>query len=403
MKRVSVLLLALLVMVFSLATLDAAGPVKTLTVWAMGEEGVKLPEMAKQFEAGNPGIKVEIQSIPWGNAHDKIATAIAAGSGPDLSQMGTTWMAEFASAGGFEQIDKYLATSKALKKSDFFSGSFNSNIYRGKLYGIPWYVETRAIFYRTDLLGQVGFKNGPQTWEELAEATKKLTGNGKYGITLENNNWQALLPFVWQNGGRLFDNKGKVTVTEAAFVEALKYYVSFFKDKVAPIDTQGTNLLQEFASGRFPMYISGPWMVHMTLEQVPDINGKWAVAMMPKKKTRTSFVGGCNLVMFKSSKNKKEAWKFMEFMSKAQNQVEWAKISTDLPSNKAAWNDSYFTTQPHMKVFAQQLEDAQSPDVIPQWEQVGNIINRYLQEACYEKITPEQAAQAMAKDIKAIL
>ena len=68
----------------------------TITVWAMGAEGEKLPALAKQFESANPGVKVNVTAIPWDAAHDKFTTAITAGKTPDAAMVGTTWMGEFA-------------------------------------------------------------------------------------------------------------------------------------------------------------------------------------------------------------------------------------------------------------------------------------------------------------------
>ena len=74
----------------------------TITVWAMGAEGDKLPTLAKQFESNNPGAKVNVTAIPWDAAHDKFTTAITAGKTPDAAMVGTTWMGEFAGLGALE-------------------------------------------------------------------------------------------------------------------------------------------------------------------------------------------------------------------------------------------------------------------------------------------------------------
>src|SRR5690606_15097461 len=78
----------------------SSGPATgTITVWAMGTEGEKLSVLAKDFEAANPGVKVNVTAVPWDSAHDKISTAIAAKTTPDVSMIGTTWMGEFAKTG----------------------------------------------------------------------------------------------------------------------------------------------------------------------------------------------------------------------------------------------------------------------------------------------------------------
>lgn len=379
----------------------AAAPVK-LTVWAMGAEAQKIGEMTAKFEKANPGIRVTVQAIPWSAAHDKIVTAVAGGTGPDVAQIGTTWMAEFGSIGVFEELSRNISKSKVVEKTQFFPGPWGTCIVGGKIYGVPWYVDTRALFYRTDLLAKHGFKKAPQTWEELRAAAAALASDGGYGMALSTNNYQEFMPFVWQNGGRILDEKGRPAVTEPEFVEALDFYAKLFHDKLAPIDSGGTDLFQEFAKGTMPMYFSGPWMINLTNEQVPEIAGKWSVAVCPKKKTRTSFVGGCNLVVFRESRNKDAAWRFVEFMSEAGVQLEWFGVSGCLPAVRKAWDAKELSGNPMMAVFREQLDDARAPENVPQWAQIEAAIQRRMQEACYGKKTAIEAARALEADIKAI-
>ena len=401
MRRLPLTLVCAALLVGIMASSIAAAPTR-LTVWAMGAEAQKIGEMTARFEKANPGIRVTVQAIPWGAAHDKIITAVAGGTGPDVAQMGTTWMAEFGSIGVFEELSRYISKSKSVEKGQFFPGSWGTCVVAGKVYGIPWYVDTRALFYRTDLLAAKGFKQAPRTWDELRAAAAALAVGGGFGMALSTNNYQEFMPFVWQNGGKILDEIGRPAVTEPQFVEALDFYAKLFHDKLAPIDSGGTDLFQEFAKGTMPMYFSGPWMINMTNEQVPEIAGKWSVAVCPAKKTRTSFVGGCNLVVFRDSKNKDAAWRFVEFMSDAGNQLAWFGVSGCLPAAKAAWDAPELAGNPMMAVFREQLDDAQAPENVPQWAQIEAAIQRRVQEACYGKKTAAEAARALEADIKAI-
>ena len=123
----------------------------TITVWAMGAEGEKLPEITEEFEAANPGAKVEVTAIPWDAAHDKFTTAITANKTPDVAMVGTTWMGEFAGMGALD------ATPGEIDTSVFFDGAQKTTEVGGTSYGIPWYVETRLVYYRTDLAEKAGY------------------------------------------------------------------------------------------------------------------------------------------------------------------------------------------------------------------------------------------------------
>ncbi|EKD84433.1 MAG: hypothetical protein ACD_39C00053G0003 [uncultured bacterium] len=125
----------------------------------------------------------------------------------------------------------------------------------------------------------------------------------------------------------------------------------------------------------------------------PQLTGSWTTAPMPADQRSASFIGGSNLVMFKSSRNKEWAWKFIEFMMTAENQSAWYEFSKNLPAVRAAWNAPALAENPHLRAFKEQLENAVSPPMIPEWEQVANALSDVLEPAMYGKRT---AAEAVA-------
>ncbi|MGV2787257.1 extracellular solute-binding protein, partial [Clostridium perfringens] len=158
---------------------------KELKVWLMGDTTDET--LIKAYEEKNPGVKVSVQLIPWGSAHDKLLTAVASKSGPDVVQMGTTWIPEFAQAGALLDLTPYLEQYPNLKQENYFDGAVQTMSYDDKVVSIPWYVETRVLFYRTDILAEVGYPEGPKTWDEMKDAGKKLAarGDGNYAITID--------------------------------------------------------------------------------------------------------------------------------------------------------------------------------------------------------------------------
>lgn len=398
MKKLFAVMLVLGLVILGTAAVSA----ETITVWGMGEEGKNLDEFAEKFEEENPDIEVEVQAIPWGNAHEKLVTAVAGGTVPDVAQMGTTWMAEFGGIGAFADLTGYLNDSE-LERGQFFEGSFATNEINEKIYGVPWYVDVRAMYYRSDLLNKVGYENPPASWEELKNASRKLSEEGEYGIDLPNQDEQILLPFIWQNGGEILNEQGEIVIDSPKAVEALEYYVSFFEEDIAQTEAQGSDTIQEFKTGNKPIFFSGPWMIDLIKDQAPEIDGKWSVAMMPEKESRTSFTGGSNLVIFEGSDKKDAAWKFVEFMSQQETQKEWYEATNALPANQDIWQSDYFADQPMLEVFGKQLEDAKAPISVPEWEQVATAIKRRMQQAIYGDATAEESISKLKEDIKGIL
>jgi len=361
---------------------DLSAKKRILTIWAMGEEGLKIKQMVKLFEKENPDIEVKTQAVPWGAAHEKLMTAVIGGVPPDLCQLGTTWMAEFQAMNSLEELGPFLKSSKIVKKEEFFKGSFNTCIVKNKIYGIPWYVDTRVLFYRKDILKAVGYKKPPKNWAEFKDVSlkiiekfnKDLEKQRYYPVSLPVKDWQTIAPFLWQNGANLLKPKSK------EFKEAITFYKSLFDLNITPKKDIGIDLFQGFKKGYFTMFISGPWMVKIIKEQIPEIEGKWDVSILPGKKEPASFVGGCNWVIFKDSKMKDIAWKFIEFMTRKENQIKWFNITKDLPSNKDAWKDPYFDKFPKIKVFGMQLNFAKSPPNIPEWERIASFIEDINEE-----------------------
>ncbi|MDN4525827.1 sugar ABC transporter substrate-binding protein [Fictibacillus fluitans] len=354
-----------------------------INVWGMGEEAKSLPKIAEAFEKENPKIDVKVQAIPWETAHDKLLTAVAAKKGPDVVQMGTTWIPEFGSAKALLDLKPYMKKYPELDPSNYYEGSVETTKYKDQTVGVPWYIDTRVLFYRTDLLKKAGYSEAPKTWEELSAAAKKLAdrGDNKYGISLDTKEQSLGFMFARQNGAELLDSQGKPHFNDPKFVEAVDYLNSFFKNGSAPKDS-GIDIVQGFrGEGMLPMFISGPWMVKLINDQAPDLKGKWATAVLPKKENNLSSLGGSNLSVFKYTKQKDASLKFLSFMSKPETQLKWMKMTNSLPSAKKAWEDKSLKENKFYTTFGEQMKDSKPMPVIKQWEPIAQA---YL--SSFEKI-----------------
>ena len=376
------------------AAVSTGAATGTITVWAMGAEGEKLPELAKEFEAANPGVKINVTAIPWDAAHDKFTTAITANKTPDVAMVGTTWMGEFA---GLDALDP---TPSQIDKSVFFEGAQKTTEVGGTSYGIPWYVETRVLFYRSDLAKKAGYDAAPTDQAGLKEMAKAMQtkAGAKWGIGLQaggTGSWQTLMPFAWSNGADLTKDGGKAyNFDSPEILEATKYYQSYFTDGISDKAAPATPTTEpDFASGKVPMFISGPWMMS-AVEKVggAGFKDKYNVAPIPAGSAgSSSFVGGSNLAVFKSTQNRDTSWKFVQWLADPKVQAKWYTMSTDLPSVKSAWEDPALKVDEKLAVFGKQLETAKAPPSFATWEQVVNSFDTEL-----EKVTKTGADPAAA-------
>ncbi|GAA0620717.1 sugar ABC transporter substrate-binding protein [Kribbella sandramycini] len=374
-----------------------------LSVWAMGTEGENLPKLMEQFQQANPGVKVNVTPIPWDAAHNKFTTAITAQTLPDAAMVGSTWMGEFA------DLDALDPTPQGFDNAAFFPGALDTTKVGDTQYGVPWYVETRLVFYRKDLAAKAGFSTPPTDWpglKAMAKAMQEKAG-AKYGINLQpggTGSWQTVMPFAWSAGAEITGpDQKEFTLDSPAMQEGLQYYQSFFTDKIAGTDLPPNQTEAQFVNGTAPMFISGPWMAGSVAKAGGEAMKKnIGVFQLPRNKTATSFVGGSNFVVFKASKNKDSAWKLVKWLSEAKTQTDWYKLSTDLPAVKSAWTDPSIANDPLLPVFGQQLEDAKAPPAIVNWEQIAAAFDTEVEKLVKADQTPADTAKAIQTKAAAI-
>jgi len=373
-----------------------------ITVWAMGTEGEKLADFAKEFTAENPEATVNVTAVPWDAAHQKIASAIAAKQTPDVSMIGTTWQGEFAKTGALDPTPPDL-----FKKDDFFPGAWDTTVVDGTAYGVPWYVETRLVYYRKDLAAQAGFPEGPKSWDDLKAMAKgmKEKAGATWGMNLQpgkTGSWQSVLPFAWSNGAEVA-TEDTLSFGTPELTEALAYYQSFFTEGLAPTALPDGALEPGFVKGEIGAFISGPWHMGIVEEQGgPGFKDKYAVARMPAKKSSTSFIGGSNLAVFKDAKNRDAGWKFVQWLSKPEVQVKWYQAVKDLPAVQAAWEDPTLSGDTFLATFGDQLADAKAPPAIPTWEQIAAAFDVEVEKLCKQNTDPAATAKAIQDQATAI-
>jgi multiple sugar transport system substrate-binding protein len=382
--------------------IDDSPATGTVEIWAMGNEGEVLDQLADQFMEENPDADIQVTAVPWESAHDRIATAIAGGETPDISMLGTTWVGEFAATGAFEPTPDGL-----VDESSFFEGSWDTTVVDDVAYGVPWYVDTRVLYYRTDFAEQAGLEP-PTTWDEYTAFAKGLQDAGaEWGVSIPPggfDSWQYIAPLAWQQGGDILNDAGEFTLDTPEWEEAFSFYNTFFEDGTAePRRLETGEIEQAFIAGDVGAFYSGPFHVSLLRDQGgPEFEDKFGVAMVPGADSRTSFTGGGNLAVFEDTENRDAAWKFVRWLSQPETQISWYEISTDLPSVQAAWDDPTFAEDPYLSVFGEQLEDSKAPPAIPTWAQVSAVIDQELEKVTRGETTPADAVATIQQQAASI-
>lgn len=406
-------LLALMVAAEALVSAcgSSSADVTVVRFWAMGREGEVVAELLPEFERDHPGIRVDVQSLPWTAAHEKLLTAFAGDATPDVCQLGNTWIPEFVALRAIEPLDRYVASSRVVDPGDYFSGILDTNRVDGELYGVPWYVDTRLLFYRRDLLAQAGFAEPPRSWDEWSRALaaiKQRAGPGHYSILLPVNEFEPLLALSLQQAEPLLRDGGRWGNFESAgFRRTLTFYLEMYRNGWAPArtSTDVSNVWNEFGRGYYSFYISGPWNIGEFKRRLPpDEQGNWMTAALPGPDgPGASIAGGSSLVLFRSARSKPAAWQLIEYLSQPSVQRRFHEMTGDLPPRRATWRDESLQSDVYARAFRDQLERVKPAPQVPEWERIATELRLVTERAVHGELTVDAAARELDARADAIL
>lgn len=354
---------------------------KTITFWYGGDAATAVKPVVKDFEK-KTGIKVKVQSVPWSSYNDKLLTAAASKTGPDALVVGTTEVANYASSQTLMDLTNEVKKDSSISNNQFFKGSVDTTKVHNKQYALPWYVETRVLYYRKDLLKSVGYDSAPKTWSQLYDAALKLSKRGKnmYGFNVDSAEPTFGFMFARQNGATLIKN-GKAQFNKAPMVDALKYLDKFVKNGAAPAQDTKLTIGQSFGSkGPIPMFISGPWMIQSIQKTAGLKDSQWGVAELPKGPVNNmSITGGGDLAVFNYSKHKKEALEFVKFLNSKKEQIKYFKASNSMPTRKSAWTDNSLSDS-KIQTFRKQLNASEPMPALKAWDTIGTNYTKAWQQ-----------------------
>ena len=384
---------------------------QTLRFWTMGREGEVVQKLLPEFERRNPGIRVKVQQIPWSAAHEKLLTAYAGGTLPDLCQLGNTWLPEFAALNALAPLDAPVAASKVIARDDYFNGIWDTNVIAGTLRGVPWYVDTRLLFYRSDILRESGIDSPPATWEAWRRALAAVRARGeadRYAILLPLNEPEPLVALGLQQDEPLLREDGRWGgFSGSGFRRALAFYAEMFRSDWAPAvgGAQISNVWSEFGRGRFAFYISGPWNIGEFQRRLPaGRQDDWMTAPLPGLHgPGASTAGGSSLVIFGSSRRQEAAWRLVEYLSEPQVQLRLHELTGNLPPRRSAWRDARLAGDRYAQAFRDQLERVKPAPQVPEWERIVNEMQLAAEAVVRGRMNVEEATRVLDRKVDAIL
>jgi multiple sugar transport system substrate-binding protein len=368
-------------------------------LWAMGREGEVVAELLQDFSREQPQVRLRIEQLPWSAAHEKMLTAFAGDATPDLAQMGNTWLPEFVALGALQPLDALAGEGSGVDRGDYFDGIWDTNVVDGQLYGVPWYVDTRVLFYRRDLLVQAGFDAPPRTWTQwlqMLHGIKRVVGADRYAVLLPLNEYDPLVALSLQQGDALLRDGGRWgNFRSAGFQRTLDFYLSMYAQKLAPpaSSNEVANVWNEFARGYFSFYITGPWNIGEFKRRLPSaLQGAWMTAPLPGPDgPGASIAGGSSLALFARSRHKAAAWQVVQYLSRPAVQQRFHAMTGNLPPRRSAWRSTALRADPYTAAFGEQLERVKAVPKVPEWERIATELRIVLEAVVHGDMRADQA------------
>ncbi|MEU2723084.1 ABC transporter substrate-binding protein [Streptomyces smyrnaeus] len=370
-------------------------------------------KIIKDFERKNPDIQVKYVGIPAESVQSKYDTAIQGGGLPDVGGVGMAMLSGISAQGALEPLDKRLKGSSLQGKLN--TGMVDSVRASGdgkRLYTVPTSANNGTLWYRTDMFKAAGL-DAPTTWPKFYKAAKELTDKSKntFGYTIrggEGSIAQALDAMYGQSGITSFWNGDKTTVNDPRNVKALEKYVGLFKRTTpsADVNNDFKKMVAQWDSGRIGMlsHNLGSYQDHVKALGKDKFRGIPNPTLADGTRVQVSNpVDGLGL--FKSSKNKAAAWKFIEFAVSHEANSRWNESAGAIPSNTEAAKDEWVQQAEPTKLAAQALNDGsikivQLPYHLPDWNTISKADNEpNLQKVMLGKMTAKQFLDTLAEQL----
>jgi multiple sugar transport system substrate-binding protein len=392
----------------------AAGPV-TIHILTMDQAGLKpaeIDQIARDFEAKNPDIKVNMEYLGYDFIHDKITTGMAAKPPAyDAAMIDVIWPDEFIKSGYLLDVTNRVTPEM---KSGMFPASWNGVTRNGKIYGMPWLMDVKYFMYNKDMLQKAGITDPPKTWEELVDQAKIIKQKGivEFPIIWSWNQKEGVVcdyaVLLYGNGGSFVDASGKPAFNNDKGVQALTWMKQTIDDGLSnpsSVSSDENAVRDNFIAGQSAFAVN--WLF-----QYSDSNdaskskvvGQAGFAPMPVFKAGTdagvkgsSVDGSSSFAIMATTPYPDQTWKFLTYL--ASNEVQTKYSAEMLPVWQADYQgdalkqlEAATPINPvTVPAFLAQFPFANERPTVPYYNEASAALQLAIQEALTGVKSPQQA------------
>lgn len=364
-------------------------------------QAIGLRTMFDEFEAANPGIKVEIQINGWGDYWTMLEAGATGGSLPDVFWMHSNEIFRYTSNEMLLDLTSRIEESDLVDLSKFPSGLNEIYNYNGKQYAVPKDFDTIGLWYNKTLFDAAGlsYPDDSWTWDDLYDAAKALTKDDVYGVMMPFHNQEGYYNFVYQNGGTIITNDKVSGYDDPKTIEAMEYYTKFVEEGLSPevyVDAERAEALQ---NGLCAMGFFGSWNLSgFTANEFLAEN--FDVAVLPQGSQRASIFNGLGHAIAHNTEHPDEAWKLVEYLSSKEGQERHAELGIAISAYEGAadlWVSSNDTFD--VKVFIDMVDYA----VIRPYSNATIVWEDKAYEALKPAFTGEKSVEEACVDAAAAM
>ncbi|WP_028547991.1 ABC transporter substrate-binding protein [Paenibacillus sp. UNC451MF] len=354
------------------------------------------------------GIKVNYETVPFMQLHDKVFVSFTAGSSEyDVVHVRDDWATEFASKGFLEPLDSYVTEDM---KKRLNPQTMEAMAYKGKQYAIPRYVWLWQFYYNKTLIPEA-----PKTWDELITAAQKIKADkvSPYAESLGGTiSYSSFIVHLRSNGGEFWDYQNdRPTFNTPEGIAALqlmtdmnlKYNIMSPQSK--EFSSSGA-MAEVLTQGTIAMNMNTPQTLPMSNDKEKSkVVGQLGVALIPGSKLKTASYGETGgLAIPASSKKKEWAMEYIKFVTNADQQKKMSLANGKIPSDSEVVKDAELQAKyPQYSLLPEQM---QYPFGLFRHEQATKItdeLSRNILAAVMGKVTPEQALKDAEQKILAMI
>lgn len=358
------------------------------------------------FARVQPDIKITINNIPdKGKFMERLAADFAAQTPPDVFVINYRRFGQFALKGALEPMDVYIAEGKVIQLGDFYPVALDAFKFNGKQYCLPQNLSSLEVYYNKNLFtaANIPFPNNTWTWNEFLVAARALTksSNGKvaqYGLGIDPVILR-LAPFIWAHGGDIVDdpdNPTRLTLDAPLSREAFQWFVDLqVKEQVVPSQTdEATESSQSrFERGTLGMFLQSRSITTELRETIKDF--EWDVAPLPRDNYVATVLHSDGYCITSGSKNKPQAWLFIEFANGIEGQKTMVTSGRTVPSLVSVAESPLFLDSNLLpagsRVYLDMAPNIRRVPVMTTWVEVEDVINQEINRAFYGEISVDEA------------